>query len=92
MLTGLSGGERTRLSLARGILSGRPVLLLDEPTAHLDEVSARRVLDRLGSGPQTAVMVSHDVQPQGWREVALTPVGSATSGEFQQRPRPVVRA
>ena len=71
MLSGLSGGERTRLSLARGILSGRPVLLLDEPTAHLDEVSARRVLDRLGSGTQSAIMVSHDVHPQGWREVRL---------------------
>lgn len=70
-LTGLSGGERTRLSLARGILSGRPVLLLDEPTAHLDEVTARRVLERLGTTGQSAVMVSHDLSPDGWTEVAL---------------------
>lgn len=70
-LTGLSGGERTRLSLARGILSGRPVLLLDEPTAHLDEVTARRVLERLGTTGQSAVMVSHDLSPAGWTEVTL---------------------
>lgn len=71
-ITALSGGERTRLSVARGILSRRPVLLLDEPTAHLDEVSATRVLQRLGDGCQSAVMVSHDVRPEGWRELTLT--------------------
>ncbi|HLS46263.1 MAG TPA: thiol reductant ABC exporter subunit CydD [Ornithinicoccus sp.] len=70
-LTGLSGGERTRLSLARGILSGRPVLLLDEPTAHLDEATARRVLERLGSTGQSAVMVTHDLIPDGWTEVSM---------------------
>lgn len=67
----LCGGERTRLSLARGILSGRPVLLLDEPTAHLEEVRAQRVLERLGTTGQSAVMVSHDLRPAGWTEVAL---------------------
>lgn len=71
-LLGLSGGERTRLSLARGILSGRPVLLLDEPTAHLDEVSASRVLECLGHGLQSVVMVSHDMRPASWRELPLT--------------------
>lgn len=85
-LTGLSGGERTRLSLARGILSGRPVLLLDEPTAHLDEVSASRVLRRLGAGRQAAVLVSHDARPQGWREVSLSAPGQSPATSSSSHP------
>lgn len=41
--SGLSGGERRRIGLARAILSGRPILLLDEPTADLDAAIARKV-------------------------------------------------
>lgn len=71
-LTGLSGGERTRMALARAMLSGRRVLLLDEPTAHLDGPTAAQVLAELvrGCRMQTVVMVSHDetrrVDPRHW--------------------------
>ena len=41
----VSGGELQRLSLARAVLSGRPVLVLDEPTSHLDQATAAAVLD-----------------------------------------------
>ncbi|MEP6632502.1 MAG: ABC transporter ATP-binding protein, partial [Lapillicoccus sp.] len=61
---GVSGGERARLSIARAVLSGRPVLLLDEAVAHLDHATADAVLGDLlrtddGRLPQTIVIVSH---------------------------------
>jgi thiol reductant ABC exporter CydC subunit len=44
---GLSGGERARLAIARAHLSGRPVIALDEPVAHLDPPTACSVLTDL---------------------------------------------
>jgi ATP-binding cassette subfamily C protein CydC len=58
---GVSGGERARLGLARGLLSRRPVLLLDEPVAHLDHATAESVLGDLtrSAAGQSVVMASH---------------------------------
>ncbi len=58
---GLSGGERTRLGVARAVLADRPLVLLDEPTAHLDHATATAVLDDVLSATdgRTVVMVSH---------------------------------
>jgi len=44
---GLSAGQRRRVALARALVLGRPVLLLDEPTAGLDAENEERVLDAL---------------------------------------------
>ncbi|MFF4354663.1 ABC transporter ATP-binding protein [Streptomyces sp. NPDC001530] len=59
----LSGGQLQRIAIARAMLRGAPVLVLDEPTAGLDSVAARRVvqpLRRLMAG-RTTIMITHDL-------------------------------
>jgi thiol reductant ABC exporter CydC subunit len=69
----LSAGERARVAVARALLSPAPRLLLDEPTAHLDEGSARRLLERLGDDARSVLLVTHapDLLGPGWRVVSM---------------------
>jgi ATPase subunit of ABC transporter with duplicated ATPase domains len=56
----LSGGEKTRLALARLVVSGSNVLLLDEPTNNLDPASREEILRALATYEGAVVLVSHD--------------------------------
>ena len=57
---GLSEGQAQRLAIARAVLGGAPVLLLDECTSALDEETERKVLTRLRELPdRTCLAVSH---------------------------------
>jgi ATP-binding cassette subfamily C protein CydCD len=60
--TALSGGERRRLAAARALLAGRDVVLLDEPTAHLDPPTAAALVRDLRSAlaGRVVVCVTHD--------------------------------
>ncbi|QBD78762.1 thiol reductant ABC exporter subunit CydC [Ktedonosporobacter rubrisoli] len=57
----LSGGERQRLAIARAILKDAPILLLDEPTANLDALTEREVLQELRTlmKGRTTLMITH---------------------------------
>lgn len=86
----VSGGQAQRISLARAFLSGRNILLLDEPTSHVDMDSERRIIDAISQiGEDTTVVVvthrhrllelAHDVQRVGGG--TLSPVDCADSVE-----------
>ncbi len=65
----LSAGQRQKIALARAFLRDARVLLLDEPAAHLDPASARRLwetVETLAAG-RTVVLVSHG---RGWEGLA----------------------
>lgn len=58
----LSGGERQRLALARTLLAKTDVILLDEPTAHIDEQASKEIIDDLQSilRKKIVIIVSHE--------------------------------
>ena len=59
----LSGGERQRVAIARALLRDAPILLLDEPTAHLDPATAQAVMDTvlaLAEEGRSLLLITHD--------------------------------
>jgi putative ABC transport system ATP-binding protein len=62
----MSGGEQQRVAIARSLVNSPKVLFADEPTANLDSVSARVVLElfqRLNREmAQTIMMVTHEIE------------------------------
>jgi ATP-binding cassette subfamily C protein CydCD len=65
----VSGGERARIALSRSILADQPVLVLDEPTAHLDTATAESVTADLlhAAGGRTVILIAH--RPEGLDQV-----------------------
>jgi ABC-type nitrate/sulfonate/bicarbonate transport system ATPase subunit len=62
----LSGGMRQRIAFLRTLLTGKPVLLLDEPFASLDAITRAEMqewlAEALSAESRTAIMVTHDVE------------------------------
>jgi len=72
---GLSGGQAQRVAIARAFVRNAPLLLLDEPTAHLDPATEADVLDSLGrlALGRTVILASHSAAAQafGGRRLVL---------------------
>lgn len=73
--SGLSGGERRRIGIARALLADRPVLVLDEPTADLDRDTADALIAMLKSvaAERAMIVATHDMAlvAAADREVAI---------------------
>ncbi|WP_158437701.1 thiol reductant ABC exporter subunit CydC [Naasia lichenicola] len=81
----LSGGERQRLAVARSLLSSADVVLLDEPTAHLDHDSAVTLMADLRTAlrDHLVVLVSHDPAAVDVRDAVLRLDSSSPSRALQ---------
>ena len=81
-MASLSGGERTRVALARLLIEAPDVLLLDEPTNNLDADGREAVAQLLDAGKAARVVASHDraLLERVDRIVELTPVGVTIFG------------
>ena len=70
----LSGGEAKRLGLARALLSPAPILILDEPTEHLEEDLALRIEERVLKhyADRILIIITHSGWGKAGRSVTLT--------------------
>jgi ABC-type nitrate/sulfonate/bicarbonate transport system ATPase subunit len=89
----LSGGMRQRVAFARTLLSGRPVLCLDEPFGALDALTRRDMQEWLAQAlerePRTVLLVTHDVEEAlklADRTLVLSPRPGRLVAELPGRP------
>jgi ATP-binding cassette subfamily F protein 3 len=83
VVSGFSGGERSRLALARLLLEPRNLLFLDEPTNHLDIPAAEILEEALTTFDGTVLLVSHD---RRFLENVTTRVVSVRDGKAEAYP------
>ncbi len=90
----LSAGQRQKLVLARAFLRRAPVLLLDEPTAHLNPVSADRVIAAIEEqmADRTVILITHRPPPRTGRADGPTRVLALDHGRLTGMDDPVQRA
>ena len=69
----LSAGQRQKIALARAFLRQAPVLLLDEPTAHLDPASADAVMTAIATrmADRTVILITHRPPPRADRAARI---------------------
>jgi putative ABC transport system ATP-binding protein len=59
----VSGGEMQRVAIARALINNQPIILADEPTAHLDtrlSMEFMKIMSNLKAGGKTIIIASHD--------------------------------
>ncbi|MDB4944181.1 MAG: ATPase component of transporter [Labilithrix sp.] len=83
VVAGFSGGERSRLALAKLLLEPRNMLFLDEPTNHLDIPAAEILEEALASFEGTVLLVSHD---RRFLETVTTRIVSVRDGRVELYP------
>lgn len=77
--TKLSGGQKTKLALAKALLAAPDVLLLDEPTNFMDIAGKHWVMNFLGNYEGTVIVISHDLELMDKRIDKVLAVNPATS-------------
>jgi ATP-binding cassette subfamily F protein 3 len=83
VVAGFSGGERSRLALAKLLLEPRNLLFLDEPTNHLDIPAAEILEEALVGFDGTVLLVSHD---RRFLETVTTRIVSVRDGSVEVYP------
>ncbi|MDO5725846.1 MAG: ABC transporter ATP-binding protein [Tissierellia bacterium] len=62
--SGISGGQKLRIATARVMIKPTPIIIVDEPTAGLNEELAIKVIEKITKLPSTIICISHNRNPE----------------------------